>query len=138
MIPIGFCGCWELDCRNGCITRFASDRLKCWLMLVENFQLYEKLNMDIFVRVKSENNRIGFCSIFGERYMPLLKNIMRISALLCPHFGCSDSRSSPVRDCPAGRHMYLGCGYFPGANTMELQAALSPLVSGAAHHLFLR
>ena len=84
-----------------------------------------KSNMDIFVQVKSENNRIGFCSIFVERYMPLLKNVMRISALLCPHFGCSDSRSSPVRDCPAGRHMYLGCGYSP--------AQILWITSGALH-----
>lgn len=38
----------------------------CRLMLVEHFSLNKMLNMDIFVRVKIEDNRIDFSSLLSE------------------------------------------------------------------------
>ena len=101
----------------------------CRLLLVEHFQFIKWLNMDIFVRVKIEVNRIDFFTTLSENiYMPISKNVMRIFALLCTQFGCSVSHSSPVRDCPAGRRMYLGRSY-AAASTTELQAALRTVVT---------
>ena len=38
----------------------------CRLILVEHFSLNKMLNMDIFVRVKIEDNRIDFSSLLSE------------------------------------------------------------------------
>lgn len=38
-------------------------------MLIEHFSLNKMLNMDIFVRVKIENNRIDFSSLLSEKVM---------------------------------------------------------------------
>lgn len=38
----------------------------CRLMLVEHFPLNKMLNLDIFVRVKIEDNRIDFSSLLSE------------------------------------------------------------------------
>ena len=38
----------------------------CRLMLVEHFPLNKMLNLDIFVRVKFEDNRIDFSSLLSE------------------------------------------------------------------------
>lgn len=62
-------------------------------MLIEHFSLNKMLNMDIFVRVKIEDNRIDFSSLLGESSWVessflkcwFWKNVMRIFALLCPH-----------------------------------------------------
>lgn len=47
-----------------------------------------------------------------------------------PQFGCSVSRLSPVRDCPAGRSMYLRRS-IAAASTTKLQAALRTVVTAA-------